>query len=307
MTQPLSNTIDIRIPPLNDLTDFTNANFNGWIVEPYTFYATIIDLGEPAGAVLFGNSDKQYTGVVLSKTFTGLVPGEPYRMSYRARKSADIPNVPQNLPYLRAIYGEAVIIEGEPLVRMYFIEYDGQFEAKSDTVKIDFVSVGEEFTQGFGNFYLNDIHVYGREEDLTDFNDGTWGLWQPTRATETAVFRKGRFNRGTVLHFETFGDDTDVNAGDVLTRTFTDLTPGTRYTFSVEAIYNIGHPVPPILSLTQDGQELGARFTPQIEKWGTYSRDFVATANTRLSIRSHVGTGRGNDYSLNNLRIVEKW
>jgi len=307
MTPLLENTINTTVKPLNDMTNFDKRGFNGWRVPPNSFSSTIIDLGEAQGHVLFGGGDKQYGGVVLTKTFIGLVPGAPYRVRYLARKSANIPGLQQNVANLRVMAGTTVVVTEEPLVRLHFIEFEGQFTAAAKIVQIDFVSVAEGLNLGFGNYYLDDICVYGRFDDLTDFKKGDWGLWQPTPATQTAVFEKDRHTGATVLHFETFGDDTDINAGDVLTRSFTDLTPGTLYTFSVEAINNIGHPVLPILSLTLNGQELEQRFTPTTEVWATYPRDFVATADTRLSIRSHVGTGRGNDYSLNNLRVVEKW
>lgn len=288
---------------VNDLTDF-ESGLNGWTL-PAGNPSKIVRIDEDTNSVLFGNNETTVIGVVLTKTLNSLEPGKRYRVSYKSKKSHNIPNLPENIPSLKVMTGNDEIISRQFLAHQSWREYEGEFTASSNTATIDFVSVSDSPLHGFGNYHLDDIRVRDYFDDLTDFNDSTTGLWRTTNVSETARFVNSDADHGIVYQLPTYS--TGVNHGDILIRTVQGLIPGKTYTFSVDARRDIGQSQAPLLSLVLEGMVIGERFTPVTNTWNTYSREFIATGEQHsLAIRSHESTSAGNDYSLDNLRIVER-
>jgi hypothetical protein len=304
LTMSTTDTTNAKSSNLNDLTDF-ESGMNGWTLPDHANPSIIVDLPHDGKKALFGNSTTAFNGAVLTKRLDNLVIGRIYRVSYKGKKSANIPGLPQNIPCLQVTAASAVVIQPVPFQHHHWITYEGTFIATSNTVTIEFVSVVESDTfRGYGNYHLDDIRVSSYFDDLTDFDDSTTGQWRTTDASATARFVNGGGDHGKVFQLPTYGQD--GNHGDVLIRTLWGLTPGTTYAFSVEARRDIGRYEAPSLSLVMNGVELSGRFSPELNTWNVYVRTFVATREQEsLAIRSHVATGMGNDYSLDNVRILE--
>jgi hypothetical protein len=289
---------------LNDLTDF-ESGMNGWALPDFANPSIIVDLPDDASKALYGNSTTAFDGAVLTKRFDNLVVGRTYRVSYKAKKSANIPGLPQEIPCLMVTAGSAVVIQPIPFQYHHWTTNEGSFTATSDTAIIEFVSVVDSDNfRGFGNYHLDDIRVSSFFDDLTDFNDSTTGQWRIPNAGATGRFANAGADHGVVFVLPTYGHD--HNQGDILIRTVWGLTPGKTYAFSVEARRDIGSYEIPSLSLVMNGSPLSGQFSPELDKWNVYSRTFGATGEQEsLAIRSHIATGTGNDYSLDNIRIVE--
>lgn len=317
-TREASSSRAADVLTFQDLTDFRGENdeesMNGWVKEAGATDAVVIHLQPEDEDFLYGANFTRYEGPLISKTITQLVPGESYQVSFRGKKSENIPGNAASIPWIAVhVDGKEAIAPQRLAYPHLWASYSGRFSATSTSAKVEFISVmknpngADVPTQGFRNYHLDDIAITGRFDDLTDFNDNTYGAWQRTENSPRDQFVDAT-GRGRVLKFPTYGnggENEERNDGDILTRNLDELVSGSTYTFSVEVRRDIGAHAVPILSLVLNGDDLGATFSPTTNVWTTLTRTFVATPQTRLAIRSHVRTGLGNDYSLDNIRITE--
>jgi len=137
-------------------------------------------------------------------------------------------------------------------------------------------------------------------EEITDFEDGTFGGWEPGPATEQRDWSVRLLQNNRRLFNNTYSNKSE---GIVLKKTIANLKVGQRYEFSIKAIRDGHWGTAPSLSLSTSQGSL-TQPTPLTSTWEILSGTF--TAATRLvefRINSHVSTGDGNDYGVDDLTI----
>ncbi|WP_221178469.1 Ig-like domain-containing protein, partial [Pseudomonas frederiksbergensis] len=137
--------------------------------------------------------------------------------------------------------------------------------------------------------------------DLTTFEDGTFGGWQRGPATDPQDWSIS-FGEGNHRAFN--NTHSNNSAGVVLTKTFQNMKIGQRYRFSIDVIRrNLGR-YTPSLSLSTTQGALTQPVTPS-PSWSPIRGDFTAETNImEFMIVSHVASGDGNDYEVDNLTIT---
>ncbi|RON49101.1 hypothetical protein BK666_07455 [Pseudomonas frederiksbergensis] len=137
--------------------------------------------------------------------------------------------------------------------------------------------------------------------DYTDFADGTFGGWEPGPATDSQDWSIREADGNHRLFNNTFSNN---SAGVVLKKTLTHLRIGKRYEFSIKAIRRaLGGPSVSSLSLsTSQGPLTEPMDLPTT--WAQLSGSFTAqTSEVEFRINSHVASGNGNDYEVDDLTI----
>lgn len=294
---------------VNDHTGFDQGDWNGWLRGSAGAEATITHLPETNEYFLYGNRWERKEGEIISKELSGLVVGETYHITYRGKKSEVLFGNTANNPRVAVHVAGQEVISPKVFARVnVWSGYTGTFVAQASSEKIEFLSVmknasGEELpNEGYGNLHIDDIHVYDKYRDLTDFNDSTTGRWTPGPVAASATFPDEGGEHRVVWKFYTPGGNT--HAGIIAHRTFDALIPGRTYRFSIDARMdtNINQPR---LSLEISGMPQGETILPVLS-WRTFSRTFVASDYVELSVISQRADSNGNDYSLDNILIVEE-
>lgn len=143
-------------------------------------------------------------------------------------------------------------------------------------------------------------------EDLTTFEKNSRNGWVVGPAARPGdVYVSTADYGGRWLVNTTTGSE---NIGIVLQKTFPALIPGKSYTFSIDAgNTRVTVPFNPILSLSTDTGDMS---TPtELITAGPYklSLDFTAySSTTQVRINSHVRSGNGNDYYVDNLKVTSR-
>lgn len=313
-THKASGSRSAEVLTFQDLTDFRGEtdqqSMNGWVREAGATAAVVIHLQPENEDFLYGADLTRHEGALISKTITGLVPGESYQVSFQGKKSENIIGNAASIPWIAVHVDGSETIAPQRLAYLHlWTNYSGRFVATSTSAKVEFISVtknpngGDVPTQGFRNYHLDDIAITGRFRDLTDFNDETTGQWVKGPVAATAIYADGGGLRGNVLRFPT--PLPSGHQGDILVRTLTDLIPGIEYTISLEATRDIDRYTAPSLQFRLDDAPFGDAILPKPGVWETFQGTFIASGSVNLKIHSLIATAYGNDYSLNDILIVE--
>ncbi|WP_129390730.1 hypothetical protein [Pseudomonas sp. DTU12.3] len=139
------------------------------------------------------------------------------------------------------------------------------------------------------------------EHDLTNFDQYGWNGWRRGPATLpndwTIVFEQGNYRAQNYTY-------SNNSAGVVLQKQFANLKPGSRYSLTINCIRFRGEYAAPSLSLSAGGVAIAGPVTLNDLAWTTLSGNFVASASEMtLAIVSHVDSGVGNDYQVDNLAL----
>lgn len=139
------------------------------------------------------------------------------------------------------------------------------------------------------------------KHDLTNFDQYDWNGWRRGPATLpndwTIVFEQGNYRAQNYTY-------SNHSAGVVLQKQFANLKPGGRYSLTVNCIRFRGEYAAPSLSLSAGGVAITGPVTLNDLAWTTLSGNFVANASEMtLAIVSHVGSGVGNDYQVDDLLV----
>jgi len=139
-------------------------------------------------------------------------------------------------------------------------------------------------------------------DDLTTFDRDDWNGWmRGPAASDPRDLQIDRTGPNPYLLNNTY---TDKSEGVVLWKNVTGLKVNTRYEFSISIKGMNEVPPLPRLSLLAAGQTLVGPVEITGTNWLTYRGVFVAQAQTvKLELYSHVATGYGNDYGLDDLRV----
>jgi len=141
-------------------------------------------------------------------------------------------------------------------------------------------------------------------DDLSDFTDHNWNHWEkgPGAADprDMVIVNEGEH---WYLYNYTY---TNQSAGTVLTKDYPSLEPGKSYEFSMDVMRAVGLYAFPRLSVLVNGEACIEPTDITHRDWAWMAAKFTATtAANRVEIVSHVATGSGNDYALDNLRLRE--
>lgn len=139
------------------------------------------------------------------------------------------------------------------------------------------------------------------KHDLTNFDQYDWNGWrwgpETLRDDWTIVFEQGNYRAQNYTY-------SNNSAGVVLQKQFANLKPGGRYSLTVNCIRFRGEYAAPSLSLSAGGVAITGPVTLNDLAWTTLSGNFVANASEMtLAIVSHVDSGVGNDYQVDDLTL----
>ena len=267
----------------NDLTDFTDSNWNGWVSEVEDAQLRIITTeGNPC--LEYPRQPSTTTPRhLLHKPISGLEVGKRYAFALRVRRREDHGTGAQSL---------TLALDNEPLLQKK-VEGEGwqtligvfSAQAQAHTVSITYLHTPNHDLRG-GDFQLDDLELLrvgdGSEVvDLTNFedDDAPWNDW--TFGSNGVGLRRIALSTGGYVA----GYDAPAGniLGEVLRKDFT-LEPGQRYSFSAKyrkAGFDLGKAA--TLRFGYDGNESEVHDIASLS-WRLATWQFVASTERRISI-----------------------
>jgi hypothetical protein len=145
------------------------------------------------------------------------------------------------------------------------------------------------------------IHAPLPELPTAHFDQFDWNGWRRGPATQpndwTIVFDQGNYKAQNYTY-------SNNSAGVVLQKQFANLKPNGRYAFTINCIRFRADYAAPSLSLSAGGASITGPVILNDQAWTRLSGSFVASASDMvLAIVSHVESGVGNDYQVDDLLV----
>ncbi|MBK5375395.1 hypothetical protein JFT81_12220 [Pseudomonas sp. TH43] len=203
---------------------------------------------------------------------------------------------------LRYIFGRTITDPNLPLTFDAGSRYIAPFAGNPLTVHYKVINPGRASVQSpLLELRIGKATEPPLEHDLTNFDQYDWNGWRRGPATRpndwTIVFEQGNYRAQNYTY-------SDNSAGVVLQKQFANLKPGGRYSLTINCFRFRGDYAAPSLSLSAGGVAITGPITLRNLVWTNLSGNFVASASEMtLAIVSHVDSGVGNDYQVDNLEL----
>ena len=138
--------------------------------------------------------------------------------------------------------------------------------------------------------------------DFTNFDNQNWNGWTPGAGAPAGDLTLRDVSGNWRLNNYTY---TERSSGVIIQKTLTNLRPNRQYRFSLKIARYDGRYTLPSISIRAAGTLIGGPITITSMNWVTLAGTFTAS-NTQilLEVFSHVATGGGNDYEMDDLEIV---
>ncbi|MNO36581.1 hypothetical protein D3C76_266500 [compost metagenome] len=139
--------------------------------------------------------------------------------------------------------------------------------------------------------------------DLTDFSNQNWNGWAGGPGVDPRDLLLVNIGGNWVFQNYTH---TEKSNGVIIKKTLNNLRAGRSYRFSLKIIrVNGRYEVPRISIRAADNTVAGPTNITSLTNWITLSGTFVSTSmQIVLDVYSHVATGQGNDYQIDDIEIV---
>jgi hypothetical protein len=137
--------------------------------------------------------------------------------------------------------------------------------------------------------------------DLTTFDNGNWNDWARGEATDPSDWTINVVNGNWFARNYTYSNN---SAGTVLQKQFLNLQANSSYSFTINYRRIDSRFLSPSISLSANGVQIAGPVTADNLTWESLSGTFVAsTPDTTLTLVSHLETGQGNDYEIDNIEV----
>ncbi|MEX6676605.1 hypothetical protein QWI18_11805 [Pseudomonas sp. W2Oct36] len=139
--------------------------------------------------------------------------------------------------------------------------------------------------------------------DYTDFEDRSWNGWSAgPAAADPRDWRIDSYGGNTWAANVTF---TNASAGVTLQKTLSNLITGKQYEFSLQGQRHGSWRTPPVLSLATNQGPVSSQVTLMYDEQWVRIAGTVQSKSSQLTFQivSHVSTGDGNDYQVDNILI----
>lgn len=137
--------------------------------------------------------------------------------------------------------------------------------------------------------------------DFTDFNNQSWNGWQIGSSAGRDLYLR---NAGGNWRLNNYTHN-DEALGVIIQKTLTNLRAQQRYRFSIKIARYDGRSALPQISIRADRAAVAGPINITSMSFITLSGNFTAsTARVTLDVYSHVKTGIGNDYEIDDIEII---
>lgn len=203
---------------------------------------------------------------------------------------------------LRYIFSRTIVDPQQPLIFDVASTYIKSFAGNPLTVHYEVTNPGRAPVQSpLLNLRIGEAASPPLERDLTTFDQYDWNGWRRGPATQpndwTIVFDQGNYKAQNYTY-------SNNSAGAVLQKQLANLKPGGRYEFTINCIRFRADYDAPSLSLSAGGASIAGPVILNDQAWTRLSGSFVANSSEIvLAIVSHVDSGVGNDYQVDDLLV----
>jgi hypothetical protein len=139
------------------------------------------------------------------------------------------------------------------------------------------------------------------ELDLTTFDNGNWNDWVRGEATDPSDWSILVEDDNWFAQNFTYKNN---SAGPVLQKLFLNLQANSTYSFTINYRRRNDKFTIPSISLSANGELIAGPVTVNNLTWQSLSGTFIAsTPDTTLTLDSHIESGYGNDYHIDNIEV----